>query len=56
MLPPEYTEYVLIHELNHLLHPDHSPAFYQEMDRLCPAWETLRKQIKTQPLQPLPPD
>lgn len=55
LLPPEYTAYVLVHELNHLLHPDHSPAFYREMDRLYPGWAELRARIKTLPQQPLPP-
>lgn len=54
-LPREFTAYVLAHELNHLLHPDHSAAFYADMDRFYPAWREMREKIKACPLSPLPP-
>lgn len=54
-LPREFTAYVLVHELNHLLHPDHSADFYAEMDRFYPAWRQMREWIKVYPLAPLPP-
>ena len=38
LVPPECMEYVLVHELCHLIHPDHSPAFHDEMTCLMPDW------------------
>lgn len=55
LLPREFTAYVLVHELNHLLHPDHSADFYADMDRFYPTWREMREQIKACPLAPLPP-
>ena len=34
--------YVAAHELCHLLHPDHSPAFWRAVTALCPDWKALR--------------
>ncbi|WP_083508812.1 M48 family metallopeptidase [Arthrobacter alpinus] len=31
-MPEWVLDYVLLHELSHLIHPDHSPAFWAEMD------------------------
>lgn len=35
---PSAFEYVLVHELCHLIHPDHSPAFWREVERRVPHW------------------
>lgn len=45
-LPPEFTEYVLIHELAHLIEPNHSPAFWKIVARFCSDWRKLRSQLK----------
>ena len=54
-LPREYTVYVLLHEMCHLLHADHSTAFYEELTKVCPNAMALREKIKSEPLAPLPP-
>jgi predicted metal-dependent hydrolase len=41
MAPPEVLEYVVVHELCHLRHMDHSPRFWQLLDS---AWPTRREQ------------
>lgn len=40
-------EYVLVHELCHLLHPDHSPAFHGAMTALMPDWQVRRRSLNT---------
>lgn len=42
LAPPPAFEYVLVHELCHLLHADHSPAFWREVEARCPAWPMQR--------------
>ena len=39
---PSAFEYVLVHELCHLLHADHSRRFWDEVDIRCPAWRDER--------------
>jgi predicted metal-dependent hydrolase len=40
--PPANFEYVLVHELCHLIHADHSRNFWREVEKRCPDWRTLR--------------
>lgn len=44
--PPEAIEYVVVHELAHLTHHDHSPAFYAEVERYLPDWRQRRALLK----------
>ncbi len=37
--PDAVVEYVLVHELAHLRHHDHSPAFYAEIERYLPDYK-----------------
>jgi len=41
-LPPEHLEYVVVHEMTHLLERLHSPRFKSLLDQFLPGWRNLR--------------
>jgi predicted metal-dependent hydrolase len=41
-------DYVVVHELAHLLEPHHSPAFWQILDRALPDWKERKEELRTQ--------
>ncbi len=43
--PAGCLEYVVVHELVHLLEPNHGRGFAARMDRLMPGWQTLRDEL-----------
>ena len=43
--PRECIDYVLLHELCHLLHHNHSPKFYRTLDRHMPNWKSLKEKL-----------
>lgn len=43
--PPECVRYVLAHEFAHLVHPDHSAAFYRLLDGVLPEHRALRQRL-----------
>ena len=45
--PPAVIEYVLVHELCHIPHPNHSPAFWQLVGRCMPEYQAHRQWLKT---------
>lgn len=44
---PEACRYVLIHELVHLEHPNHSPRFWQRVGELCPGYRQPMRELRT---------
>ncbi len=44
--PRRLIEYVIVHELCHLVHLDHSPAFYFQLARCLPDWEERRRELE----------
>lgn len=46
LAPPRVLDYVVVHELCHRKHMDHSPAFWQEVGNLLPDYKTLCKWLK----------
>lgn len=45
-LPEELFDYVVVHELAHRRHMDHSAAFWEEVGRYCPDYKECRKRLK----------
>ncbi|MEK6522481.1 SprT family zinc-dependent metalloprotease [Myroides odoratimimus] len=39
-------EYVILHELCHLIHPNHSKEFYKELFGILPNWEKLKLKLE----------
>lgn len=45
-LPDIYIEYVIAHELCHLIHHNHGTGFYELLSELFPDWQEIRKNLK----------
>ncbi|MBN2006043.1 MAG: M48 family metallopeptidase [Anaerolineae bacterium] len=45
--PPECIDYVILHELCHLVEANHGPRFEALMDRLLPDWRARRETLNT---------
>lgn len=45
-MPPAAQVYVVVHEYCHFLVPDHSPAFWAEVEKLLPDWKARRALLK----------
>jgi predicted metal-dependent hydrolase len=43
--PPSALEYIVVHELVHLLEPGHGPRFVALMDRFLPDWRAERRAL-----------
>jgi predicted metal-dependent hydrolase len=41
-----YLEYVILHELCHLKHHNHSPEFYRLLSEVFPQWKSVRKELR----------
>ena len=44
--PPEVIDYVIIHELAHTVHHNHSPLFWELVEKHCPDYKAKRKKLK----------
>lgn len=48
--PPECIDYLVLHEIAHLIEPSHGDAFVALLDRYLPNWRTHRDQLNFAPL------
>jgi hypothetical protein len=46
-MPPHIGDYVVAHEVAHLLEMNHSPRFWRVVERLHPDWRTTRNELRT---------
>jgi predicted metal-dependent hydrolase len=49
--PPECLEYVVVHELVHLLEPSHNARFKSLLDQFMPDWREVRGKLALLPLR-----
>lgn len=46
LCPPEVIDYVIVHELCHIPHPDHSKSFWTRVERCMPEYRVYRDWLK----------
>jgi predicted metal-dependent hydrolase len=49
--PPECLEYIVVHEMVHLLEPTHNQRFVVCMDRFLPQWQSHRDSLNRLPVR-----
>ena len=42
LAPPEVLRYVAVHEVCHMLEPNHQPPFWALVERMLPGWRAQR--------------
>lgn len=46
MMNPKVVDFVIYHELTHLIELNHSKSFYINLENVCPDWKVHRKTLK----------
>ena len=49
--PSECLEYILVHELAHLIEPTHNPRFMALMDHFMPKWRHIKEELNRLPVR-----
>jgi predicted metal-dependent hydrolase len=49
--PPQCLEYILVHEIVHLLEPTHNSRFVDLMDGFVPKWRSYRQLLNQLPVR-----
>src|SRR3990172_6954465 len=47
MAPMEIIDYIVVHELAHIMEKNHSRAYWNQVERMLPDYRTRRKWLKT---------
>jgi predicted metal-dependent hydrolase len=45
-LPVRLLDYLLLHELTHLIEPNHSADFWRILDRALPEWKQRKEELR----------
>jgi predicted metal-dependent hydrolase len=45
-LPVRLVDYVIVHELTHLVEPHHGPTFWRALDRSLPDWRSRKEELR----------
>lgn len=45
-MPPSVSDYVILHELTHLRHPNHSIRFWRALERICADWRDAERWLR----------
>jgi len=46
MAPIDVLHYIVVHELAHLIHPNHTPAFWNDVDKIMPNYDKQMQWLK----------
>jgi len=46
MAPMDVLHYIVVHELVHLIHPNHSEATWHDVDKVMPGYERQKEWLK----------
>ena len=49
--PPECLEYIVVHEMIHLLEPTHNASFITLMDQFMPKWRFYKDELNKLPVR-----
>ena len=49
--PPECLEYIVVHEMTHLLEPTHNARFISLMDQFMPKWRFYKDELNKLPVR-----
>lgn len=47
MMPPRIIDYIVVHELAHLLHPNHTQRFWNEVDKVMPDYDERKSWLRS---------
>jgi predicted metal-dependent hydrolase len=45
-MPPDVSDYVMLHELVHLVQPNHSRRFWRAVEGVCPEWRAAEQWLR----------
>jgi predicted metal-dependent hydrolase len=45
-MPPDVSDYIILHELMHLKQPNHSRRFWREVDAVCAWWRSAERWLR----------